>query len=157
MIKSIKSIGTTGSRSGMSNNQKTSLVSILNQLISFNNKIIEIHHGDCVGSDSQFHNICVDIIPNISIIIHQPEKDILRANMHLLKPRNGEIVSLKNKLSYLNRNKKIVDNSDILIAFPSSINEVMYSGTWSTIRYAKKMNKKIIIIFPDGTTESFNY
>lgn len=41
--------------------------------------------------------------------------------------------------SYLNRNKDIIDQSDFLIACPQDKEqEVLRSGTWSTIRNAKK-------------------
>lgn len=47
---------------------------------------------------------------------------------------------------YLERNTDIVTNSDIIIGCPlDPTKEVIRSGTWSTIRKAKKMNKKIFI------------
>lgn len=48
---------------------------------------------------------------------------------------------------YLKRNIDIVDNTDILIGCPSG-EEIVRSGTWHTIRYAKKQNKKIMMIRP---------
>ena len=56
----------------------------------------------------------------------------------------GDII-LKPK-KYLDRNKSIVDKTDILIAFPSTNEEVIRSGTWSTIRYAKNKGKKILLL-----------
>jgi hypothetical protein len=49
---------------------------------------------------------------------------------------------------YIERNHNIVDNTDMLIAFPSTKTEILKSGTWATIRYARKKGKKIIIIDP---------
>ena len=43
---------------------------------------------------------------------------------------------------YLERNRNIVDNTTMLVAFPNNNKELLKSGTWSTIRYAKKRNKK---------------
>lgn len=43
---------------------------------------------------------------------------------------------------YFKRNKKIAEECDILIAFNNRFN----SGTSNTIRYAKELNKKIILI-----------
>lgn len=48
------------------------------------------------------------------------------------------------------RNKDIVNESDILIAAPNSFKELLGSGTWATVRYARKNNKKIYIIYLDG-------
>ncbi len=50
----------------------------------------------------------------------------------------------------LDRNKKLVDDGEILVATPAELNEERRSGTWSTIRYARKTDKPIIIIFPNG-------
>ena len=38
----------------------------------------------------------------------------------------------------------------MLIAFPSTQFEIQRSGTWQTIRYARKLKKKILIIYPNG-------
>ena len=55
----------------------------------------------------------------------------------------------------LNRNKNIVDASNLIFAFPFD-KEIIRSGTWSTIRYAKKINKPLIIIRKDGSKELVN-
>jgi hypothetical protein len=39
----------------------------------------------------------------------------------------------------------------MLIAFPTSKKEILRSGTWACIRYAKKQKKDIFIIYTDGT------
>jgi hypothetical protein len=46
---------------------------------------------------------------------------------------------------FLDRNKDIVNSCDILIACPENDIEVLRSGTWSTIRYAKKINKPVLL------------
>ena len=38
--------------------------------------------------------------------------------------------------------------SDFLIGMPKSEFEELRSGTWATIRYAKKIGIKVMIIFP---------
>lgn len=78
---------------------------------------------------------------NISIIIHPPINSSKRAW------KNG---ILKKEKEYLDRNHDIVDCSDILITCPKEDVEQLRSGTWATIRYAKKSNKKTIIIYPSG-------
>lgn len=66
----------------------------------------------------------------------------------------GDVI--KEEKEYIQRNHDIVDDSDMLIAFPSTMNEILRSGTWATIRYAKKRGKMVLIIFPDGSTEMIN-
>ena len=127
--------GFTGTRSGLNDSQKKSIIKLLQQNI--NNGSIEIHHGDCVGADKDFHDICVSLSDKIKIIIHPPTDNKLRAFC------KSEFI--EKEKSYLERNKDIVNKSDILIACPFSSEEQLRSGTWSTIRYAKKLNKNVLL------------
>ena len=52
---------------------------------------------------------------------------------------------------YLSRNKDIVRETDMLIATPAEAEEQRRSGTWSTIRFARKLGKPVFVIWPDGT------
>lgn len=129
-------IGMTGSREGIT---MEALNSFRNYVLSI--QIKEAHHGDCVGADTIFHNILESI--HIPIIVHPPNINTFRSyckSNYILPPKE-----------YLVRNRDIVDQTEILIAFPSTMNEVIRSGTWSTIRYAQKVNKLVIIFYPDGT------
>ena len=128
-------LGMTGNRYGMNTTSKKKLIEFIK-----NNKIDEVHHGDCVGADKEFHDICVS--NNIKIIIHPPTDDKLRAFC-----QSDNILPQK---EYIQRNKDIVDSTDMLIGFPNGKKETLHSGTWSTIRYARKKQKQIYLIFPDG-------
>ena len=138
MIDTIK-YGFTGTRTGLNNTQKDKINKLFEENIK-QNKTIEIHHGDCVGADSEIHAICEKIInkyENMKIIIHPPSDKKLRAFC-----KSSLICDPK---PYLKRNKDIIDGTDILIACPYSNEEQLRSGTWSTIRYAKKKNKQILL------------
>lgn len=129
-------LGMTGSRNGMSDLCKTKLRQFLRK-----NNIIECHHGDCVGADEEFHDIAQE--ENIKIVVHPPKYTSYRAfciGNTVLPPHD-----------YLFRNRQIVDSSDMLIAFPPTIKELIQSGTWYTIRYARTKNKKILILHSDGS------
>ena len=122
--------GFTGTRNGLNENQKCQIIKLLND-----NNITEAHHGDCIGADTDFHNLCQS--KNIKIIIHPPNINKLRSfskSNDILKPK-----------PFLDRNKDIVNDCDILIACPENDQETLRSGTWSTIRYAKKINKPILL------------
>lgn len=129
-------IGFTGTRNGMSVQQLSVVKDLLFDLSL--KGIEEIHHGDCIGSDAQFHDLC----ENYPIYIHPPVKKELRA----FKQSNNILP----EQSYLVRNKHIVDQTDLLIATPPVDYEIKSGGTWFTITYARKRNKKIIIIYPNG-------
>lgn len=132
--------GFTGTRSGLNNVQRDQIVKLFESNIA-NGMSIEVHHGDCVGADKELHDICIAMInhgANIYIIIHPPSDEKLRAycdSINILKPKQ-----------YLQRNKDIVDATDILIACPYSDKEIIRSGVWSTIRYAHKKSKEINVI-----------
>lgn len=51
----------------------------------------------------------------------------------------------------LARNVLIVEFSDILLACPGGMREEQQSGTWMTIRHARRMGIPVVIFWPDGT------
>ena len=129
-------IGFTGNRYGLTPEQKDQIISILDE---YDNLIVS--HGDCIGSDTDFHNLCVNYrnehpSKKIYIVIFPPNNPTLRAF------NQGDL--LMNEKPYLDRNLDIIKNSSMLIACPIDKNkEQLRSGTWSTIRKARK--KKLMI------------
>lgn len=136
-------LGVTGTRKGISMQQKQRL-----EFIIATHDVKEFHHGDCVGADAQAHAI-VSTFKNIKRICHPPSSDAYRA--HTTNEDTWDA------LYYIYRNKDIVDCSDILVAMPRSTREELRSGTWQTIRYARKMKKRIIIIYPMGNVFYENF
>lgn len=138
-MEEVIKIGFTGNRYGLNSEQKNQIISILDK---YNNLIIS--HGDCVGSDTEFHNLCINYrneYPNKKITIHiyPPNDPKLRAF------NKGDL--LMDEKPYLQRNLDIIKNSSILIACPIDKNkEQLRSGTWSTIRKAKKQKLTIYIL-----------
>lgn len=132
-------IGFTGNRKGLSPNNEEEIKLILDK---YDNIIVS--HGDCIGSDTDFHNLCMNyknthINKNITICIFPPNNPSLRAF------NKGDI--LMKEEPYLKRNLNIIKNSSILIACPIDKNrEDLRSGTWSTIRKARKYNLLIYLL-----------
>ncbi len=146
-------LGFTGTRKGLQQPQFIALGNALKTLVETfieqDYKHISWHHGDCVGADKMFHDLInyYKFFKNTTdlIHIHPPQEDRYRAYckgnvMHEEKP-------------YLARNRDIVDLSDGLVACPDSKIELLRSGTWSTVRYARKQHGNIVIIYPDGTID----
>ena len=103
----------------------------------------ELHHGDCVGADEYAHTLAE--ILGWKIVIHPPDNSRLRANCeseHILEP-----------LPYLQRNHAIVDATAYMIAAPRGP-EVVRSGTWATVRYARKIGRRVEMIFPEGDSDA---
>jgi predicted Rossmann fold nucleotide-binding protein DprA/Smf involved in DNA uptake len=51
---------------------------------------------------------------------------------------------------YLVRNRDIVDVCNLLLATPGGTVEQLRSGTWATIRYARRIGRPVWIVFPNG-------
>lgn len=137
-------LGFTGSRDGMTNTTKEIFNKFINTI-----EVEEFHHGDCIGADKDSHDIISTY--NVATYIHPPTNSSARAFCS-----NGNIKTIFKEKDYIKRNHDIVDSCDILLACPNSKQEVLRSGTWSTIRYAKKLSKPIIIFYPDGTLDKIN-
>ena len=129
-------IGFTGTRHGMSEEQKSEFKKIIKS-----KECEEFHHGMCIGSDEQAHQIAKDT--KIKVVGHPPSFKKFMATT--------ECDITKKPFDYLKRNKNIVDEAEILIATPD-VKEKVRSGTWSTIRYARKKGKRIYIIHKNGRT-----
>jgi hypothetical protein len=138
-------VGFTGTRVGMTTAQRKVIHKILSE------DVREAHHGDCVGSDEEFHELCVDLDMqdiDITIVIHPPNEQRLRA--HCLTGMNVRILPPK---PFLERNHDIVDACILLVAAPKESCEPTPGrgqGTWSTVRYARKRKVLINVVWPDG-------
>lgn len=129
--------GFTGTRDGMTPLQSCALRTIIAQLVGW------WHHGDCIGSDAQSHDLASEL--GLMTEIHPPLNSDLRAWCvgHIIrKPKR-----------YIERNHDIVDATAAMIAAPSGMREELRSGTWATVRYARWKARPITVIYPDGSIE----
>ena len=131
-------VGFTGTQAGMGLLQKRIFCSIINHI-----KPSQFRHGDCLGADAEAHKIIQAM--GIPIVIHPPIDTKKRAWCPALAC--DKILSEKD---YIVRNHDIVDSSDFMIAISRLKFEEQRSGTWATIRYARKTHKDCCIIYPDG-------
>ena len=128
-------IGFTGSRHGMTKRQRDALRVLLTTGLW---QKPELHHGDCIGADSEAHGYAKYY--GLRIVIHPPDVDRVRAGC------NGD--AKRRPKPYLQRNRDIVDETDCLVAAPATMREQARSGTWSTIRYARKLGRPVHILEP---------
>lgn len=141
-------VGISGTRQGMTEQQISTFDIVLNKL-RLKHESVELHHGDCVGCDQQIHKHINENQLVTKIVIHPPLNSSLRAYCE----QDCVEVELLPEKHYLERNKNIVANSTIMIIVPKEFEETVRSGTWMSYRTAKKLNKKIILIKPDGVME----
>ncbi len=137
----MKKIGFTGTQQGMTDLQQSEFERVLLKL-----NPIDFHHGDCVGADAQASTVAE--LRGIYIVLHPPINRGKRAFM----PSNEQ----RKPKEYLTRNHDIVDECEHLIACPGETTEQLKSGTWSTIRYARRVQKPITIVYPDGKVYTEN-
>ena len=134
-------VGFSGTRYGLSPAQWYALSETLSIALG---DIGEIHHGDCVGADKDAHMMAVKL--GIPIVIHPPENPAMRAWC-------GKAAEMRPPLPYMTRNRAIVDETEILIAAPARLEPVKSSGTLLTLEYARKCERPVGLICPDGFVE----
>lgn len=136
-------IGFTGTQHGMTAYQKDKLRSLLIELLMTPGSIEEGHHGDCIGGDEEFHQICLDL--KIPVVLHPPIDEYKRAFC------KGALRELP-PYPYLVRNSHIIVDTEAMIGAPRSRIEpsnLRGQGTWSTILRARKAGKLHRILYPE--------
>lgn len=156
-------IGVTATRRGLTDAQINQLVGALTgRVLRDAREGVEtyLHHGACVGGDEE----CVRVIAalrrivrcQIRIVAHpgQDRPDLISAEALALSD------TVRGLRPNLRRNRAIVDEvvltgraHGIVLAFPAGPDEVRRgSGTWATVRYARRVQAALRIIYPDGRT-----
>jgi hypothetical protein len=128
-------LGFTGTRSELTPFQ----VRKMRQIIS-HPAVTEFHHGDCVGADQLAHRFALEA--GKKIVIHPPIKKKYRAWCL------GIDVEWWPEKDYLARDRDIVKCCEVLLAVPKGPEVKRGSGTWYTIRYARKRKKRIRRLMP---------
>lgn len=134
-------LGFTGTQSGRTPEQIKAWDKIFNNNIFM--EVESVIHGMCHGVDTEINEF---YLKNTDVqIIGYPgtHEQSISMKVHKQQPIQP----------FLSRNKNIVENCDWLIAFPKLMYEELRSGTWATIRYARKQNRQHLIIYPNGKLE----
>lgn len=136
-------IGFTGSQHGMTDWQRERLKEALARY----RFIAEFHHGDCVGADDEADDVARELrIP--FIVVHPPVDTRRQAFTFKKPPTKGVSIEVRTPKPFLLRNRDIIHDSDELLATPRERTERLRSGTWSTIRFARRLHRPIHIIYP---------
>lgn len=107
----------------------------------------EVHVGDCIGADEEIAQLAWQ--EDCQVVGHPPDNPSKRAFLDYDEERPVA--------PYLVRNRHIVNETGALIATPAEqVGEELRSGTWATVRHARKMGKPIYVVRPDGTVEKEN-
>lgn len=128
-------VGFTGTQQGMTEAQRVQFTDFMTKVATTG----EFHHGDCIGADAQAHEIVREL--GWTVYLHPPTDPKKRAN------KVGDWWARPKP--YLDRNHNIVDMCEMLVACPKGPEEIR-SGTWSTVRYARKTSRLCMILWPNG-------
>ena len=132
-------LGFTGTRRGMTAAQRAACAALLARLAP-----AVVHHGDAVGADAEMHALA--LAAGVPVVVHPPENPSHRAFCE-----GGEV---REPRPHTTRDRDVVDATDLLLGTPAAPEEEgPHSGTWYTIRYAKRRGRPIIIVWPDGREE----
>lgn len=136
-------IGITGTRKGANKVQQIAISQKLKGVSHF-------HHGCAVGVDikaaQMAHNSGIYVVGHPGMDVHgNVRSNITNFDNHTEEP-----------LPFLQRNRIIVDASNLMLAVPKDMQEERRSGTWYTVRYCRTVNKPLIILWPDGTETKEN-
>lgn len=143
-------VGFTGTRNGLTEPQRDALLDEINQL-----KPRFWLHGACVGADAE----AVTLVVKWSFSNHPvrifalPGKSANGPEEHSLQDERALYEShvVRETKTHFARNRDIVNECNVLVACPGTMEELDHGGTWYTIRCARKLNKRVVIIWPDGS------
>lgn len=129
-------VGFTGTQDGMTLEQMHTVALVLSSL-----KPDVFRHGDCVGADEEAFVIASAL--GAETIAHPSNVEGKRAFT--------ASTTVHEPTGPLARDVLIVEDSNLLVAAPSTYVERVRSGTWFTVRCARKVGVPLTVILPDGT------
>jgi hypothetical protein len=144
-------IGVTGTREEFPNPQKLALGVMLSIGARLSEGINKLHHGCASGVDEFAHGIACTI-PDMHIHGH-PGYDANESTPYQMTVKPGSFHVIHDAKPYKERNRDIVRVSRVLLAcplYPESHSRSARSGTWQTVRMARKANIPVIVITPIG-------
>lgn len=126
-------VGVTGTREGANAYQLAELRKVLTEL-----KGTEFHHGDCKGVDVEAAAIAKEL--DYRVVCHPPKSSEQQGFF------GGD--EIREPLGYLQRDRNIVDATDVLLVVPLQNEWQPKGGTWYTHDYAVKKGKPVSVIYP---------
>lgn len=144
-------LGITGTREIPADPQTHALGLLVNTYMRVATGRKEMHHGCATGADESAHEIALTI-PGILIHGHPGYGTGGRAP-YRMAIRPGEFATLYPELPYRERNLAIVSATRLLLAcprYPEQDARSARSGTWQTIRFARRAQIPVIILTPTG-------
>lgn len=139
-------IGVTATRRGLTDQQRVAAFDVL--VLRRELGAETVHHGACVGGDEQLVEMAYEL--GFHLVAHPSDMPAFVSDHALAL--SHEVLLAKPPLD---RNRDIVDAADhALLAHPHELVEVTRSGTWATVRYARRRTDlPRVMVWPDGRVE----
>lgn len=125
MTLRVMRVGFTGTRAGMSAAQRAQLVLVLDWLLDSHLCMGEFHHGDEPHADREAAAAARAV--GVGRVVAHPPTTLTARDL-------------------LARNRELVAAVDLLIAAPRTDREVLRSGTWATVRYARRRGIPVVML-----------
>lgn len=140
-------VGFTGTQRGMTREQQAKVAKLLVEFLEREGD--RFHHGDCIGADFEAAGYA-DALGYV--MIAHPASDVAEKKLGRYQPIGFLCLQSERwaPRPALARNRTIVANCDVLIAAPFEENEQLRSGTWSTVRYANKVGRRVELVDRHG-------
>lgn len=137
-----KTVGFTGTRNGMTEEQRVRVRLLLRNLDPDFGL-----HGDCVGADNDFDELCLEL--GIPRHIRPCTFEKMRANCDRKRNPAEQIAEPAPPMA---RNRAIVADCTLLVACPPNDRRIKKgAGTWATVGFAEKAKRLHYVVLPDGS------
>lgn len=134
-------IGFTGTRHGMTRPQQEAVRTMLQKTLARYGASVLCVHGACVGADAEFDALCAE--RGLDVVCRPSDLPGMTASV-TARP-------IAPPAAPLARNVAIVRMSSVLIARPRGTEQdEPRSGTWATIRQARRDRVPVRLVWPDG-------
>jgi hypothetical protein len=146
-------LGYTGSQHGMTRLQAAV---VAHSVFCLQGKVAAAHHGSCIEGDEEFALFVHELLPGVAHVAHPgypPKRPDDFSRRAWVEQRWPDEVTVLEPRPFLDRNTDIVVASTQMLCAPRERREQTYSGTWSTIRRARKFGRPHRIVYPDGSVE----
>ena len=108
-----------------------------------------ILNGACEGADRAIHGAILDagLGGKVRFEFWPSNEEQNKWALKVLRPKDL-LFGIEKPLK---RNNFMINRAEGLMAMPKGYREALRSGTWATIRYARKIKKPVTIVWPNGT------
>lgn len=138
----------TGTQRGLTHAQYLALDNVIRDEILMS--AVSIAHGGCLGADIEFHELLLQFRLGPQTTVY-PSNIPKKSAFDNLQGVDKYGVTIREPRDPLERNRYMIHRCDRLLACPGEMEEVVRSGTWATVRHARRCHRRITFVWPNGT------